>query len=140
MRRKIGAVAAGIAVVFVVVSALQMVGALIHPLPPGVDPSDAEDAAAFRAYLATMPFASWALAFASELLAAFLGALTAGRIAEDHRGWFAGGIVGLAVLGSIMNWVAFPHPAWFMIGQLVAYPVVFVLASKLLPTNPYEGQ
>jgi hypothetical protein len=138
MGRKIGAVAGGVAVVGVVVFSLQWVGTLIHPLPPGVNPGDPDDLPAFTAYLATMPFAAWALAWASEILGAFLGALTAGKIAETHRKRFAGGIVGVALLGSLTNWVSFPHPVWFMVGQLVAYPLVFLAASKFFPTNPYQ--
>ena len=139
MVRKIGAVVGGMAVVFVVVSVLQWVGSLIHPLPPGVDPMDPADQAAFRAHLATMPAAAWGIAWASELLAAFLGGLTAGKIADTRRPIFAGVIVGLALLASIMNWLAFPHPAWFIVGQLVLYPLVFFGVTKLLPDNPYEG-
>ena len=77
MGRKIGAVVAGVAVLGVVVFALRWAGGLIHPLPPGVDPMNPDDQAAFTAHLATMPFAAWALAWGSEILGAFLGALTA---------------------------------------------------------------
>ncbi len=138
MGRKIGAVVAGMLVVFAVVLSLQWVGSLIHPLPPGVDPMDPADADALRAHMATMPAASWALAFFSELIGAFLGGLTAARIADVHRARFAAAIVVLALLGSIMNWVTFSHPAWFIVGQLVGYPLVYLGVVKLLPVNPYE--
>ena len=133
MGRKIGAVVAGVAVLGAVVFALQWAGGLIHPLPPGVDPMNPDDQAAFTAHLATMPFVAWALAWGSEILGAFLGALTAGRIADSQKKWFSAGMVLLAVAGSVSNWVAFPHPVWFIVGQLVAYPLAFLAATKFLP-------
>ena len=46
----------------------------------------------------------------------------------------------LAVAASVSNWVAFPYPVWFTVGQLVAYPFAFLAATKFLPPiNPYEG-
>ena len=92
MGRKIGAVVAGVAVLGVVVFALRWAGGLIHPLPPGVDPMNPDDQAAFTAHLATMPFAAWGLAWGSEILGAFLGALTAGRIADSKKKWFPAGM------------------------------------------------
>ena len=31
-----------------------------------------------------------------------------------------------------MNWVAFSHPVWFMVGQLVGYAVVFMTVTGVL--------
>ena len=67
-------------------------------------------------------------------IGAFLGALAAGRIAQSHRPAFAGGIVGLAVIGSIINWVSFTHPLWFIVIQLIGYPLVFLVVARMLPT------
>lgn len=131
---------AGVLVVGLIVLVLQWVGSALHPLPAGVDPMDPGDATAFAAYLATMPFVGWALAGASELIGAFFGSLVAGRLATTRQSWFAGAIVCVALLGSISNWVSFSHPMWFIVGQLVGYPLVFLGVTKLLPSNPYEGQ
>ena len=65
-----------------------------------------------------------------------LGALTAGWIAPNRRPWFAGGIVLLALLGSLNNWRMFEHPTWFVAGQLIAYPLVFLGAVALLRSVP----
>ncbi len=101
-------------------------------MPEGVDPFDPADAESFEAYLESMPPVSWALVFFSELLGALFGGLTAGWIADRRPRIFAGLIVGLAVLGSVMNWVAFSHPVWFMVGQLVGYAVVFMTVTGVL--------
>ena len=132
MIRKVAAIAAGILIVGLVVMTLQWVGSMLYPLPEGVDPMDPADRDAFLAHVSSMPLASWGLAFVSEVLGAFLGALAAGRIAQTHPTRFAGVIVGVALLGSIMNWMSFPHPVWFIVGQLVAYLAAFMLASRLL--------
>lgn len=146
MARKIGAVVVGMGVVFVVVFALQAVSAVLYPLPEGLDPMDESNAEALSAHLSAMPAVSWALAFGSELVAAFLGALVAGWIARpgptttDLSGLaarrtvrvFSSVIVGLALLGSLYNWTLFPHPTWFVGGQLVGYPLVLVTAWALL--------
>ena len=126
MVRKIGAVVAGILVVGVVVLGLQAVSAAFHPLPEGIDPMAAEDAEAFTAYLATMPVLSWAVACASELIGAFLGGLTAGWIARDRARVFSGALIGFALLASVNNWMSFEHPMWFIVGQLIGYPVALV--------------
>ena len=108
---------------------------MFYPPPEGLDAFDPADAEAFAAYLADMPLASWVWVFGSEILGAFLGALAAGRIASSHRSWFAGGIVALAVAGSINNWVSFSHPTWFMVGQPLVYLLVFLAVTRLLSTK-----
>lgn len=132
MVRRIAAVFAGIVTVGVVVVVLQWVGSRLYPLPPGLDPMDPASRDALLAHTAGMPLLSWLLAFSSEILGAFLGGWVAGRIAGDRHRLFVGIIVGVAVLGSLMNWVSFPHPRWFMAGQLVGYPLAFLGAVRAL--------
>ena len=131
MARKIGAFFAGLLVLGAVVMTLQQLASMIYPLPEGVNPMNVEDADAFATHLESMPTAAWALAFISEILGAFAGAVTAGRIAPASARGLGGGIVGLALVGSAMNWAAFAHPIWFIVGQLVLYPVALVGAWAL---------
>lgn len=140
MIRKIGAVLAGIAVVFAVVSALHFASMSIWPLPEGLDPMDPADRQAFDEYLAGLPLGAWMLVYASEILGAFLGALAAGWIAGDHRRWFAGAIVALALAGSVANWLSFPHPTWFIAGQLLTYPLAYLAAVRLLAPRPIPSR
>jgi hypothetical protein len=127
MMRKIGGVVAGMFVVFGVVTAIQLVSARLFPLPEGVSPFDPADAQAFRAYVSALPSSAWLLAFGSELLGALLGGLTAGWIARDPSLWVSGTVVALAMAASVMNWWTFPHPIWFIAGQLIGYALVFLL-------------
>lgn len=132
MIRNIAGLVAGVLTVGVVVLALQWVGARLYPLPEGLDPLDPEQQELFREYMRTLPASGWFLAFSSELLGAFAGALVAARIATSRRLWIAGVIVGLALAGSISNWSSFPHPTAFVVGQIVGYPVTFLTAAVLL--------
>ncbi|HEX9698983.1 MAG TPA: hypothetical protein VGD06_05935 [Acidobacteriota bacterium] len=140
MARKIGAVLAGIVIVFAVVIALQFAGMTMWPPPEGLDPMDPADREGFNEYIAGLPVGAWALVFASEVLGAFLGALAAAWIAGDHRRWFAGGIVAVALAGSVMNWMSFPHPPWFIFGQLFAYPLAFLVVVRILGPRPIPSR
>ncbi len=136
MLRRMGAVLAGVVVVGAVVMLVQGAGSRLYPLPDGLDPTDPASRDAFAAYLKGMPTVSWALAFGSEPLGAFLGALTAARIGHDHRPELAAIVVVMALAGSAFNWVSFVHPTWFVAGQLVAYPLVLLAAVRLLGGTP----
>ncbi|MDX1646923.1 MAG: hypothetical protein R3304_07250 [Longimicrobiales bacterium] len=130
--RRIVAVVAGLLVLGLVVMTLQQASASLHPMPEGLDPFDPADAQAFDEFLQGMPPLAWALVFSSELLGALFGGLTAGWIARDRHRIFSGVIVGLALVGSVTNWMAFPHPVWFIVGQLVGYPLMLMAAWAML--------
>jgi len=132
MIRNITGLVAGVLAVGLVVLALQWVGTRLHPLPEGLDPLDPEQQERFRQYMRGLPVSGWILAFLSELVGAFIGALVAGRIASSRRIWMAGAIVGVALAGSVSNWSSFPHPTPFIVGQIVGYPLVFLLATWVL--------
>lgn len=132
MTRNIIAVVAGILVVFVVVGGLQYAASLLYPLPEGLDPFDPADAEALDAHMSSMPVSAWMLPFAAEIVGVFLGALAAGSIARDRKAMLVGALVVVGLAGSVMNWVSFSHPMWFIIGQLIAYPLVFFAVVRLL--------
>lgn len=127
MWRNVLAVPAGLVVTGMVVMGLQWISSSVSPLPPGVDPMDPADAEAFAEHLAGMPLVAWVIAFLSELLGALLGGVVAGLVAASRKRWFSAAIVGLALLGSLLNWTSFAHPAWFVAGQLLLYPLVLFL-------------
>ncbi|MEQ8331368.1 MAG: hypothetical protein RH859_12990 [Longimicrobiales bacterium] len=135
MVRNVLAVVAGFVMVGVTVAGLQWLSASLYPLPAGLDPMDPADAGALAEHARGLPAGAWALAFGSELLGAFLGALVAGRVASSHHTWFALALVVLAAAASVMNWVAFPHPVWFMVGQAALYPVVFLGVRTFLSAS-----
>lgn len=127
MWRNVLAIPAGFVVTALVVLGLQAISSSISPLPPDVDPMDPADAEAFADYLSGLPVITWVIVFLSELLGALLGGVVAGRVATSRKRWFSAAIVGLALLGSLFNWTSFSHPAWFVTGQLLLYPLVLFL-------------
>ncbi|HSM59474.1 MAG TPA: hypothetical protein VK849_01700 [Longimicrobiales bacterium] len=139
MMRNVVAVVTGVLVVLLVVFALQWLGSLLYPLPEGLDPMDPAQREQVTEYMRGLPVSSWLLTFASELLGAFLGALVTGRMAGSRRAPLAGLIVLLAVVGSVTNWMAFPHPTLFVVGQLVGYPLVFLAARRMLTAQSPEA-
>jgi hypothetical protein len=132
MLRRVGAVLLGALVVVVVVSLLQWLGSRLYPLPEGVSPFDPADAAAYADYLNRMPLRSWVLAFGSEILGAYLGALVAAFVVRDGGMWVPGIVIASSAVASISNWTIFPHPMWFMIGQPILYVLVFFLVSRVV--------
>lgn len=136
MGRKIAAIVAGVLVVMVVVLTLQLLGTMLHPLPEGLDPMDPESSEALAEHMSRAPLATWILAFGSEILGAFLGGLTAAWIVLDRKAGFAAAIFVVALAGSILNWTSFAHPIWFVLGQLVAYPLAYLLVLRILRMGP----
>jgi len=116
----------GVLVLGVVVLVLQQLSFLLHPVPDGLDPMDPADAEAFAAFLATMPMAAWAAAMLSEVVGAACGAFAAGWISRDASRLVSGLIVGFATIASGFNWISFPHPTWFIVAQLVGYPLALM--------------
>ncbi len=135
MVRNLLALVAGIVVVGIVVAGLQYLTSFVYPLPEGLDPLDPDAADEFAAYVADLPASAWLFALASELIGVFLGGLAAGTIAGSRKPLFAGAIVALGVVGSVMNWMSFPHPIWFILVQLVAYPLVFLAIQRIIPSG-----
>ena len=132
MLRRVGAVVVGALVVMCVVAVLQLLGSRLYPLPEGVTPFDPADAAAYADYLNRMPLRSWVLAFGSELLGAYLGALAAAFIVRDGSMWVPGIVIASSAIASISNWTIFPHPMWFMIGQPILYVLVFFMIARIV--------
>jgi hypothetical protein len=130
MLRTIGAIIAGIITFFVVVTMLNIVSSLSYPLPEGLDPFDPTHADALATHMASQPLGAWLFPFFGEMFGAFAGCLVAANIERRHALWIIIGITGLAIAGSVTNWMSFSHPAWFMIGQLIGYPALGWLAWR----------
>lgn len=136
MLRNIAAFVAGVATLGLVVISLQQISSALHPLPPGLDPLDPDNAEAFAAHLERMPTMAWIVAMLSEVIGAFCGAVVAGFVGRTAARPLASGVVGLGLMGSLFNWTAFTHPVWFIVGQLVLYPAALMLAWTLLAKRP----
>ena len=136
MGRNILAVVAGVLVTGAVVMGLQWIGSGFSPPLGGLDPTDPANAEALAEHARGLHPATWVFAWGSELLGALLGGIVAGRAARTRKRWISGAIVGLAALGSLLNWIAFPHPAAFITAQLLLYPLVLVSVWRVVAPVP----
>lgn len=118
--RRLLAVVVAVLVAGGIVLLIESFAAQIHPLPPGVDPQDAESLG--RALEAgQVPFASLALVLSGWLLAAYVGGLVAWRIGKwGPTSWIFAAIFTAAVYSTLQ---AFPHPTWMWIGGLGGCPL-----------------
>lgn len=125
--RVIGAIVAGMVVALVLVVAVEMFSAVVHPLPPEFGNTQEEMCAHVERYPA------WVLAVAVPMWAftAFAGAWVAGRLGNRFSGVF----VALLIFAALaLNLSMLPYPWWFKIGCLVAIPAASV-AGVYLPRS-----
>lgn len=113
--RTVAAIVAGLLVAFVLVVAVEMFSAVVHPIPPDFGGTQEEMCAHVERYPA------WVLAVVVPLWAAtaLAGTWIAGRLGNR---WSAL-VVGLVLAaGLIFNLSMLPYPLWFKIGCLLAIP------------------
>lgn len=122
--RSIVAVLAGMIVFAFLVMAIEAVGMMIFPPPPGTDMADPEAA---RAAMANAPMGSLLVVLLAWIVGTFAGAWTAARIARrapvGHG--LVVGVLGLAA--AIANMLMIPHPIWFwVLGVAVFLPAAWL--------------
>ena len=119
MLKAILGVVVGAIVAVVGVGALEMLGHMAFPPPPGLDLTDPEQ---LRTAMEQISFEAKAAVVAAWFLGAFAGAGVAILVA-DRRAW-PGWIVATLVLSfGVMTMIQIPHPVWMMVAG-VALPVL----------------
>ena len=128
-------VAVSLTAAFGLVVAIELVSAIIHPMPPGMDPHDKQACTAFFAnypqWLFGVAAIGWGMtAFTSTWLATRLGA---------YRHFAHGAAIGsLLLLAVIANMLMLPYPMWFEVTNLVFIPLGIFLGTWLAMT-PRNG-
>ena len=119
--RTLLAVAAGIALAFVLIVAVEMFSAVVHPFPPGLDPNAPGSVSAH-----VQRYPGWVLAVAGLMWGATAAAAT--WVASRIAGRLAGVVVTL-LLGAALafNLSMLPYVMWFKI----AMPATFFVACLL---------
>ena len=116
--RSLAVVIGALLLAFVGVIAVEVVSSILHPFPPGIDPTDME---ACKAHVARYPTGVlllctvgwWLTVLASCWLATRLGA---------NRHPAHGVVVGLILLAlAVFNMAMLPYPSWFWI-NLLTFP------------------
>jgi MFS family permease len=118
MGRLLFALFVGLLVQGVLVFAIESMGALLHPLPAGLDVSNAEQ---LRAYMESgeAPFTALLMVVFAYAVGAFGGGFVATKLAP-RRGLMPALVIGqIALVLVVINLFAYPHPVWMMIASVV---------------------
>ena len=108
MLRNVLAVVLGVVAGSVVNMALIRLNLALFPMPAG---ADANDPAALRAHLATLPAAAFLLPFLAHFGQAFVGGLVAGKLGKASPRILVGIVGALTVLGSVLTNLQLDPPA-----------------------------
>lgn len=131
MGRTLLGILAGLAVMIVVITAVELLGARLYPPPPGVDIHDPQ---ALAAVITQMPLAALAIVVLAWVLGAFAGGWVAARIAVAHPRTAAVVVALGVVAGVVMMMMALPHPLWMgLLGLALPVPVALAAARLARP-------
>jgi hypothetical protein len=122
--RALAAVFVGLLVSFLLVVAVELFSAAVHPLPKdfgGTSEEMCRHVERYPPWVLTVVIPAWAVA-------AFVGTWTARRIGN----LYSAATVGLLLLASLVfNISELPYPVWFKIANLVAIPIAVLAGSRL---------
>lgn len=122
--RSIFAVIGGMVISTFLILAVEAVGMMIFPPPPGTDMTNPE---VVKALMANAPAGVLLFVLLGWILGTFAGAWAAARIAR--RAPLAHGMVigALGLAGAVANMLRIPHPAWFwVLGVAVFLPAAWL--------------
>ncbi len=114
----------------VLISAAQLVSAMIYPIPAGVDRHDAQ---AMGQFIRSLPLPAMFLVLGGYFVGVCGGAWVAGRLSFTAPGRQVFMVTGLFLIASVMNLTSFPHPPWFWVANLGAVLYGGWLARKWQP-------
>lgn len=122
--RTLAAVIAGLLVLFVLVVAVELFSAVIHPLPEdfaGTTEEMCQHVERYPQWVLAVVVPAWAVA-------AFVSTWTARRIGNVY----SSAIVGLLLLAALVfNISMLPYPTWFKIANLLVIPTAIFAGSRL---------
>lgn len=116
-------IAAGLAVAFVLVNAVELFSSIVHPIPPDFSGKMEE----MCQHVANYPHWILAVVVAAWGGTTFLSTWIATRI--GNRG--CGAFVGLVLLAAIvLNISMLPYPMWFKLALLIVIPATILLCLR----------
>ena len=126
------AVFVGLIVAFLLLIAVEVFGALVHPVPPNFGGTKEE----MCQHVARYP--QWVLAVVVPLwaLTAFLGTWTARKIGSLYAALTVGVLLMVAL---VFNISMLPYPSWFKLANLLVIPVAVFAGNRpaeRLSVNP----
>lgn len=126
--RSIIAVAAGIFIGGIATLGVEALGHIAVPPPAGLD---VNDPAAVRAAMPSLPVAHFLPILLAYLAGPSLGAALAARMAPSRPGRHATLVGAIFLAGGVMNFVAIPHPRWFVVASILAFVIAPLVGMRL---------
>ena len=111
---------AGLGSALLVVAAIELVAHAVYA--PSVMP-DISTPEAMAAYVGSMPLGAFMFVLAAYVAGTVVGGFVGIAIARRHAMRFAALAGGLVLVASIANFVAVPHPTWFVVATLIDVPL-----------------
>jgi len=135
--RSVVAVVLGLTAAMFFIVGVEGVSSVLHPFPPGLDPTSNDD---MKAHVAAFPTWVLLLCDAGWGLGVFVSSWLATRLGSGRH--FAHGIVVGSILlaAAVANMLMLPYPVWFWVANLVGFPVCFTLGAKLGQPRSSTGQ
>ena len=129
MGRSILGFLAGAIVAMIVITAVEGLSSLMHPMPEGMDPRNTQQV---REFVATLPPSAFVMVILAWSLGALAGGWLAGRIAGRSAGVHGMTVGLLLMLGAIVNMALIPgHPAWAWVCGILLPPAFGYLGGWL---------
>lgn len=126
--RSVIAVVLALVLALVCIIGVEVMGSMLHPLPPGLDPGDPE---VIKGHVVRYPPGVLLLGGLGWGLTTLLSAWLATRLGSGRHPAH-GILVGSILLSAaIANMLMLPYPLWFWILNLVAFPAAFCLGAML---------
>ena len=118
---------AGSIVGVILIAVVEMLGHLVFPPPPGIDPTDPES---LRTAMELVPAGALAAVLLAWGIGTFAGACLTARLAARARSAH-GMVVGLLMLaGGVANMMIIPHPLWFWFLGVAVFPLAAWLGGR----------
>ena len=115
---RLAAVAVGLVVSFVLITAVQALSVRLFPPPSGMDPNDP---AAIARFMQQLPIGALLLVALSYAVGSLGGGVGVGLVARRAAYGLAAVVGGLLTVAGFMNLAAIPHPAWFAVVTTLTY-------------------
>lgn len=128
MIRKIAAVVFGAILAIVLIILVEGFSHVVYPPPADLDITDKE---ALRTYMHAAPVGALLMVCAAWMAGVFGGGLLATWISRDSALVNCAIIGGLVLVGTVLNLLSIPHPAWFAIVSVLAVIATTFATSRL---------
>ena len=133
--RSLGVVIGALLLAFVGFAGVEVISSILHPFPPGIDPTDM---AACKAHVARYPTGVLLLCTVGWWLTVLASCWMATRLGANRHPAH-GIVVGLILLAlAIMNMAMLPYPTWFWI-NLIAFPACCLSGIRLARRGVKQG-